>query len=579
MKVKPSGEKQPLIKNAQKNGVHKSKNRKVFFNGTTKSTVNGSSKTLTNGTTVGNSTNRDDPSDGRNSLPVASCRKQLLHEFGSCSTFIVIGETGSGKTTQIPQYIFDGNMHKNKCIAITQPRRIAAISMAKRVADERQEDVGGTVGYSVRFEDTTSEKTRIKYMTDGMLLREAMVDSRLRKYSWIVLDEAHERTINTDVLFGVIKAAQQSRAGLKTKKRLKILIMSATMDVDMIKNFFPNSKVLYIQGREHNVAINYLTNPVEDKDYSNAVIKTVFQLHQTLPMKDHILAFLTGQDEIESAAHFMRKVISTNKFQDLEVKTLYASLSNEAQMEALSVPLPGVRRCILSTNVAETSLTIPGIRVVIDTGKVKTRFHMRGTNVDRLQVVPISQAQAWQRSGRAGRIGPGKCFRLFTAHEFEQMSQFPVPEIQRSNMAGVVLHLIKIGITSPLSFDWIDGPPKEAMQAAVEELLRLEAIKSSREPLELTESGNIMAKIPLDPPLARVLVNASRYSVVEPVLTVLSMLSSESLFLTNNGKRQPLKKRFCTPEGDLIAYLKIYREFKKTATKSSWCKMNGLNLR
>lgn len=282
-----------------------------------------------------------------------------------------MGETGCGKTTQIPQYIHSiCNEYK---IGITQPRRVAAVSIAQRVAKELGSELGHLVGYSVRFEDSTSKLTKIKYLTDGMLLREAMLDNLLSKYNVIILDEAHERTIHTDVLFGIVKQAQQTRKSQNLKK-LKVIIMSATMDVDHFVKYFHKSTVLYLEGRTYPILINYTKQKQED--YVHSCLVTIFQIHRTVPPSEDILVFLTGQDEIEAMASGIRAISKElpQHLPQLKVFALYAGLPTQQQLDVFKKLPPGKRKVILSTNVAETSLTISGIKHVVDSGMVKARF-------------------------------------------------------------------------------------------------------------------------------------------------------------------------------------------------------------
>ncbi|KOB68013.1 putative mrna splicing factor atp-dependent rna helicase [Operophtera brumata] len=302
---------------------------------------------------------------------------------------------GSGKTTQIPQLIHEQRLEGSGTIAVTQPRRVAAITIALRVANEMNCEIGTIVGYSVRFEDVTSQRTKVKYLTDGMLLREAIVDPLLKRYSIIILDEAHERTVSTDVLFGIVKLAQKERNEKKLNP-LKIIIMSATMDVDSFRNYFDNCQVVYLEGRAHPVTIYH--SKMKQEDYQYAAVCTIFQLHATTPADHDFLVFLTGQEEIET-------------------------------LQVWRDAPPGTRKIILSTNIAEASVTIPRIKCVIDTGVVKERTWCTTTGAERLRVVECAQAAGWQRAGRAGRTQAGAAYRLYTAREFTLRPHHNTPEI------------------------------------------------------------------------------------------------------------------------------------------------------
>nr|CAI5821645.1 unnamed protein product [Callosobruchus analis]CAI5832140.1 unnamed protein product [Callosobruchus analis] len=376
--------------------------------------------------------------DQRKKLPIFDKRNKLIELIQKHKTLIILGETGSGKTTQIPQFIYSAQIHQNGKIGITQPRRVAAISIATRVAAEIEMQVGELVGYSVRFHDETSKKTKIKFLTDGMLLREAMFDRLLMEYNVIILDEAHERTIHTDVLFGIVKKAQ------KVREDRNIIIMSATMDVDHFSKYFNNCQAVYIEGRTYPVSLHYTIKPHDD--YEAACVATFFKIHKDAP-PDDVLIFLTGQEEIETCANRIRTL---SKQPDvigppLKIYTLYAAQSNSQQMSVFQPSPANTRKVIISTNIAETSVTISGIKYVIDSGMVKVRTFHPTTGLEMLKVQKISQEQAWQRTGRAGRDSEGHCYRLYTRSQFELMRKTTVPEIQRANLCTVSLQLLSLG--------------------------------------------------------------------------------------------------------------------------------------
>ncbi|XP_047109193.1 ATP-dependent RNA helicase DHX33 isoform X1 [Schistocerca piceifrons] len=515
----------------------------------------------------------------RKSLPVYAVRGRILEEIKKHSTLIIIGETGSGKTTQIPQFIHEERLDKEGRIGITQPRRVAAITISLRVAQEMNTKQGEIVGYTVRFEDVTSENTKLKYLTDGMLLREAISDNLLMKYSVIVLDEAHERTVHTDVLFGIVKQAQKTRKerGLKP---LKILVMSATMDVDHFSNYFGNVPILYLEGRQHPVKIFHTIQPQEDYVFSSLV--TIFQIHREAPANHDILVFLTGQEEIESMAHHIRLIARDleGKAPPLRVYPLYSSLPSHQQLDVFRPTSKGMRKVILSTNVAETSVTISGIKYVIDSGMVKARSHHPGTGLDILKVQRISQAQAWQRTGRAGRESTGYCYRVYTRKEFESLPKNSVPEIQRCNLTGVVLQLLALGVNC-VSFDFIDKPPRESLIAALQQLKQLNAIESVDSPV-LTKLGHQMSQFPLDPRFSKILLAAKDYNCVEEVISIVALLSSESVFVTPPNKREEAlsaRQKFVSSAGDHITLLNVFRTFSKISQKKQWCHENFLNVR
>ena len=374
----------------------------------------------------------------RRSLPVFAYREELLQAVEDYQTIIIVGETGSGKTTQIPQYLVEAGFTKDgKKIGCTQPRRVAAMSVAARVSEEMNTKIGHEVGYSIRFEDCTSEKTIIKYMTDGMLLREFLNEPDLSSYKVLIIDEAHERTLHTDILFGLVKDIA------KYRKDLKILVSSATLDAEKFSSYFDDAPIFRIPGRRYPVTTYYTKAP--EADYLAAAVTTTMQIHLTQPDGD-ILVFLTGQEEIESMQerlNFIGKKLK-GKMKELIVVPIYASLPPELQAEIFKPTPLGARKIVLATNIAETSITIDGISYVIDPGFCKMNTYNPRNGLESLVITPCSRASANQRSGRAGRVGPGKCFRLYTSWAFKnEMDENTIPEIQRTNLGNVVL-LLKV---------------------------------------------------------------------------------------------------------------------------------------
>ncbi|XP_063842000.1 ATP-dependent RNA helicase DHX33-like [Scylla paramamosain] len=519
----------------------------------------------------------------RHALPIFPARARLLEEFKKHQTVIVIGETGSGKTTQIPQYIHEERLDRKGGICITQPRRVAAISIAKRVAEEMDTNLGGLVGYSVRFEEAVCPATKVKYVTDGMLLREAISDPLLSKYSWILLDEAHERTINTDVLFGIVKDAQKTRRSTPGQDPLRLLIMSATMDVDHFSQYFGNCPVLYVEGRQHPIEMFYAKK--QQEDYVMATMTTVFQIHREAPPRHDILLFLTGQEEIDSVTANLRQIAKDGSLAEcprLRVLPMYAALPAHQQLDVFRPTAEGERKVIVSTNIAETSITIPGIRFVIDCGRAKVRTYHPGSGFDSLKVRKISQAQAWQRTGRAGREASGNCYRAYTRAEFDAMDINPTPEILRSNLSSVMLQLLAMGIKNVVTFDFIDKPSAEHLEAAMVQLTFLGAVVIKSDCLELTEAGRKMAQFPLEPRYAKVILSGPEHGCTDEVLSIISMLSSESIFVNPAGKKEQAaiaRRKFTSVEGDHITLLKVFRAFKAAKKNKMWCHENFLNFR
>ncbi|XP_040192665.1 ATP-dependent RNA helicase DHX33 [Rana temporaria] len=517
----------------------------------------------------------------RRSLPIYQARAQLIGQLRQLDNAVIIGETGSGKTTQVPQYLYEASIGRGGIIGITQPRRVAAISLATRVAEERKAELGKLVGFTIRFEDVTSEETKVKFLTDGMLLREAIGDPLMRKYSVIILDEAHERTVHTDVLFGVVKMAQKKRKELG-KLPLKVIIMSATMDVDLFSEYFNGAPVLYLEGRQHPIQVFY-TKQLQS-DYLQAALVTVFQIHQEAPASHDILVFLTGQEEIEAMAKTCRDIAKhlPDGCPQMTVMPLYASLPHSQQLRVFHNAPKDHRKVILSTNIAETSITITGIKYVVDTGMVKAKKYNPDSGLEVLAVQKISKAQAWQRTGRAGREDSGICYRLYTEDEFEKLEKMTVPEIQRCNLASVMLQLLVLRVPNILTFDFMSRPSPDAMRAAIDQLDLLGAIERKEDQIILTPLGKKMAAFPLEPRFSKTILISPKFHCTEEILTIVALLSVDSVLHNPPAKRddvQAARKKFISSEGDHITLLNIYRAFKSLGKNKDWCRENFINVR
>ncbi|EOY28094.1 ATP-dependent RNA helicase DDX35 isoform 7, partial [Theobroma cacao] len=473
----------------------------------------------------------------RQRLPVYKYRTSILYLVESHATTIVVGETGSGKTTQIPQYLKEaGWADGGRVIACTQPRRLAVQAVASRVAEEMGVKVGEEVGYTIRFEDISNpDATRIKFLTDGVLLREMMEDPLLTKYSVIMVDEAHERSISTDILLGLLKKIQ------KRRPELRLVISSATIEAKAMSDFFQSSKrrrvsegeelrprlepaILSVEGRGFNVQIHYVEDPVQD--YVQAAVSTVLLIHDQEPAGD-ILVFLTGQDDIDVAVKMLtEEARSDGKHSSgLIILPLYSGLSRAEQDLVFSPTPKGKRKVVISTNIAETSLTLEGIVYVVDSGFSKQRFYNPISDIENLVVAPISKASARQRAGRAGRLRPGKCYRLYSEEYFvNEMSAQGIPEIQRSNLVSCVIQLKALGIDNILGFDWPASPSPESMIRALEVLYSLGVLNDDA---KLTSPvGFQVAEIPL---------------------------------------------------GDHVTFLNIYKGFLQSGKSSQWCHRNFIN--
>ncbi|PRP78752.1 putative pre-mRNA-splicing factor ATP-dependent RNA helicase-like [Planoprotostelium fungivorum] len=512
----------------------------------------------------------------RTKLPVWEQREQFFQLMANNQVLVFVGETGSGKTTQIPQFCLD-LLKGNQVVACTQPRRVAAMSVAKRVADEMDVQLGEAVGYSIRFEDCSGPKTRLKYLTDGMLLREAMTDPLLERYGVIILDEAHERTLSTDILFGLV---------VKNRKDLKLIVMSATLDAGKFQNYFDGAAYMAVPGRLHTVEIFYTPEP--ERDYLEACIRTVIQIHLYEKPGD-ILVFLTGEEEIEDAVRRLNRESSNFGAEAGELKclALYSTLPPAMQnkiFEPIGPPripggLPG-RKVVISTNIAETSLTIDGIVYVIDPGFSKQKVYNPRIRVESLLVSPISRASAQQRAGRAGRTQPGKCFRLYTEKAFKkELQPQTYPEILRSNLGHVVLQLKKLGIDDLVHFDFMDPPAPETLMRALELLNYLGALDDEG---SLTEVGSMMAEFPLDPQLSKSIIASPRHQCSNEILSITSMLSVPVCFVRPNEAKKAAdeaKSRFTHTDGDHLTLLNVFHAFKSNMDNASWCHDNFINYR
>ena len=512
----------------------------------------------------------------RKSLPIYTFRDDLLKAIAEYQVLIIVGETGSGKTTQIPQYLHEAGYTKDGLkVGCTQPRRVAAMSVAARVAEEMGVKVGNEVGYSIRFEDATSDKTILKYMTDGMLLREFLTEPDLGAYSALMIDEAHERTLHTDILFGLVKDIARFRP------ELKLLISSATMDAQKFAKYFDDAPIFNIPGRRYPVDIHYTPQP--EANYLAAAVTTIFQIHITQPRGD-ILVFLTGQEEIEAAELNLQETARKlgSKVPEMIICPIYANLPSELQSKIFEPTPPKARKVVLATNIAETSLTIDGIVYVIDPGFVKENVYNARTGMESLVITPCSRASANQRSGRAGRVAPGKCFRLYTKFAFHnELDDSTMPEIQRTNLNSVVLLLKSLGINDLMEFDFMDAPPAETLIRALENLYALGALNDKG---ALTKLGRQMAEFPTDPMLARTVLAADKHGCVEEVLSIIAMLGeSASLFYRPKDKKilaDSARARFTVKEGgDHFSLLNIWNQWVDSDFSYVWARENFLQQR
>eukprot|EP00850_Spirogloea_muscicola_P010129 SM000058S18559 [mRNA] locus=s58:491455:496651:- [translate_table: standard] len=514
----------------------------------------------------------------RQSLPIYKLKNELVQAVNENQVLVVIGETGSGKTTQMTQYLAEAGYTTKGKIGCTQPRRVAAMSVAKRVAEEFGCRLGEEVGYAIRFEDCTGPDTVIKYMTDGMLLREILVDEDLVSYSVIMLDEAHERTIHTDVLFGLLKSLMVRR------RDLRLIVTSATLDAEKFSSYFFNCPIFTIPGRTFPVEILYTKAP--ETDYLDAALITVMQIHLTEPEGD-VLVFLTGQEEIDTACQILYERVKGlgPNVPELIILPVYSALPSEMQTRIFDPAPAGTRKVVVATNIAEASLTIDGIYYVVDPGFSKQKVYNPKLGLDSLVITPISQASARQRAGRAGRTGPGKCYRLYTESAYRnEMLPTTVPEIQRTNLGMTTLTLKAMGINDLLAFDFMDPPPPQAWHinwapSAMEQLYNLGAL--DEEGL-LTKLGRKMAEFPLEPPLSKMLIASVDLGCSDEILTIISMLQAQNIFYRPREKQAQAdqkKAKFFQPEGDHLTLLAVYEAWKAKNFSGPWCFENFVQSR
>uniref|UniRef100_A0A8C1Q360 Pre-mRNA-splicing factor ATP-dependent RNA helicase PRP16 n=1 Tax=Cyprinus carpio TaxID=7962 RepID=A0A8C1Q360_CYPCA len=500
----------------------------------------------------------------RQYLPIFAVRQQLLNIIRDNNIVIVVGETGSGKTTQLTQYLHEDGYTSYGMVGCTQPRRVAAMSVAKRVSEEMNSNLGEEVGYAIRFEDCTSEKTVIKYMTDGILLRESLRESDLDHYSAVIMDEAHERSLNTDVLFGLLREVVSRRSDLK------LIVTSATMDSDKFAGFFGNVPIFHIPGRTFPVDI--LFSKVPQEDYVEAAVKQALQIHLSGMVGD-ILIFMPGQEDIEvTSDQIVERLEDLENAPALAVLPIYSQLPSDLQAKIFQKAPDGVRKCIVATNIAETSLTVDGIMFVVDAGYCKLKVFNPRIGMDALQVYPISQANANQRAGRAGRTGPGQCYRLYTQSAFKnEMLTTTIPEIQRTNLANVVLLLKSLGVQDLLLFHFMDPPPEDNMLNSMYQLWILGALDNTG---SLTPTGRLMVEFPLDPALSKMLIVSCDMGCSADILIIVSMLSVPSIFYRPKGREEEsdqVREKFSVPESDHLTYLNVYLQWKNNNYSSIWC--------
>ncbi|XP_074872260.1 putative ATP-dependent RNA helicase DHX34 isoform X2 [Carettochelys insculpta] len=516
----------------------------------------------------------------RAALPIAQYRDRLLQAVAQNQVVVVAGDTGCGKSTQVPQYLLAaGYSH----VACTQPRRIACISLAKRVAFESLHQHGAEVGYQIRFESTRSPATKIVFLTEGLLLRQVQREPALPGYQVLIADEVHERHLHSDFLLGVLRRL------LPARPDLKLVLMSATINIRLFAGYFGGAPVVQVPGRLFPITVVYQPLAREEAPGSGKPERLDPRPYlQVLQAIDHkyppeergdLLIFLSGVAEISTvleaaqayAAHSQRWV----------VLPLHSTLSIAEQDKVFDMPPPGVRKCIVSTNIAETSVTIDGVRFVLDSGKVKELSYDPQAKVQRLQEFWISRASAEQRKGRAGRTGPGVCYRLYAESDYDAFAPYPVPEIQRVALDALVLQMKSMGLGDPRSFPFLEPPPQPSLETAVRYLREQGALDGAE---SLTPLGSLLAQLPVDVVVGKMLVLGALFGLAGPVLTVAAVLSVPSPLLRpthSNPDCATARRPLESPHGDPLTLLNTFNQWlqEKSARAGHsrrWCRRRGL---
>ncbi|EPQ58523.1 P-loop containing nucleoside triphosphate hydrolase protein [Gloeophyllum trabeum ATCC 11539] len=482
---------------------------------------------------------------------------------------------------KLPQYLYEaGWAQDGNVIACTQPRRVAATSVAMRVAAEVGSMLGDEVGYTIRFEDVSNkERTRIRYLTDGMLFREALVDPLLSSYSVIMIDEVHERSVYTDLLLGILKKIRRKRPSLR------LIVSSATLDASSLLEYFradngpDEAIILSLEGRMYPVEVAYLQEPTPD--YVKKAAEVAWDINSRQGPGD-ILIFLTGREEIDRCLEELAEYLPTRKgnASRLTLLALHAGLTTEEQMRVFQPAERGYRKVIVATNIAEASITIEGIKYVVDCGFVKLRTYNPTTTLSSLAVVPTSLASAVQRAGRAGRTSPGICYRLYPHHVIKTFTKTTPPEVTRTDLTTPILQLKSLGIDDLMKFEWVTPPPAESVLRALEGLVNAGMVDHGG---ALTEVGQKVAECPVEVNIARMLFSSKDFQCGEEILTIAAMTAVQNVFVIPDGADGALaeleRRKFTAEEGDHLTLLNTYNAFVKYGKSSSWCKNHALSFR
>ena len=512
-------------------------------------------------------------------LPIYQFKDHIIDMVRQHQVVVVAGDTGCGKSTQMPQYLLEAGFERMAC---TQPRRIACISLAKRVSYETMNEYGSDVAFQVRFEKSKTSSTRILFLTEGLLLRQISGDQSLSMYDVVVMDEVHERHIHTDFLLGIMKCL------LKQRDTVKLVLMSATINVDLFSAYFDNAPVVKIPGRQYPIQLNYSPLSIEEQGTKTNKIdpapylRILQAIDHKYPAKERgdVLVFLSGMTEIMTVAEVAKEYAEKTK--RWIILMLHSALPLAEQDKVFDLPPSGVRKCILSTNIAETSVTVDGVRFVVDSGKVKEMSYDSQYNMQRLQEFWISQASSEQRKGRAGRTGPGICYRMYSESDYSALQEYSTPEIHRVPLESLILQMISMGLPDARKFPYIEPPAQATVEHSVAFLKDQKAITDDE---KLTAVGKMLSQLPVDIVIGRMLIMASIFDMLDPVLTIASSLSIRTPF-NSQGQRNfdvaDRRKELESDHGDLITLLNAFNEWIRTKAEGhkgrcvKWCKRRGL---
>lgn len=535
----------------------------------------------------------------RKSLPIYRARQELIDAVKKNPVLVVVGETGSGKTTQLLQYLYEEGVHcrthsaaasdtgeadkvaqtEELRLVCTQPRRIAAMSVAKRVAQEMGCRCGGLVGYKVRFDEKCSAVTKIFYVTDGIMLKEFTNDPSLEQTAVIMVDEAHERSLNSDILLGLLRDV------VRQNTSVRVIIASASINAEQFSQFFGGAPIFTVTGRTYPVEMFYTEQSVGD--YVTEAAETAMGIHLTKPLPGDILIFLPGQESIETCIEVLSQFAQSEGAQvrPLLLLPIYSSLPPDEQVRIYQSTPPGVRKVVVATNIAETSITIDGVVYVIDCGLCKQNYYNPHAMTEELRVVPISQASALQRAGRAGRTQPGECYRLYTPYTFHnELPPDTIPEVRRCSMSTVVLQLKVLGIDNLLQFDFLDPPSTASLEIALDQLFLLGAMTAEG---VLTVTGRRMGEFPLEPSWSKALIRSSKLGCARHMAMAASILTLESVFLNTSDKRckQNIESAkdvfFSNGNGDVTGFVNLMEGWLRSSSvaglgPAEFCRVYGV---